>query len=81
VLSPQQALDDEHVQATGFLVPTYYPGAATPAPITDFPVSMSATPGRIGGRAPLLGEHTDSVLAELGYSASQIEALRAAGVV
>jgi crotonobetainyl-CoA:carnitine CoA-transferase CaiB-like acyl-CoA transferase len=81
VLSPQQTLDNEHVRATGFLVPTYYPGAPSPAPITDFPVTMSGTPGRVAGRAPLLGEHTDAVLAELGYSAAQIEALRAAGIV
>jgi crotonobetainyl-CoA:carnitine CoA-transferase CaiB-like acyl-CoA transferase len=81
VLSPQQALDDAHVQATGFLVPLVYPGAPAPAPVTDFPVAMSRTPGRIGGRAPVLGEHTEAVLAELGYSAREIEALRAAGVV
>lgn len=81
VLSPQQALDDPHVQGSGFLVPLRYPGSPAPAPVTDFPVSMSGTPGRVKGRAPLLGEHTEAVLAELGYSAREIEALRAAGVV
>ena len=34
------------------------------------------TPARIGGPAPRVGEHTDAVLAELGYSASEIEALK-----
>jgi crotonobetainyl-CoA:carnitine CoA-transferase CaiB-like acyl-CoA transferase len=81
VYSPGQALDDEHVRASGFLVPVEYPGAPAPAPVTDFPVTLSATPGRIGGRAPLLGEHTDAVLAELGYAAHEVAALRAAGVV
>jgi crotonobetainyl-CoA:carnitine CoA-transferase CaiB-like acyl-CoA transferase len=81
VYSPQQALDDEHVRATGFLVPLDYPGLPRPAPVTDFPVAMSATPGRVRGRAPLLGEHTDEVLASLGYSAGDITALRAAGAV
>jgi formyl-CoA transferase len=31
--------------------------------------------------APVLGEHTDAILAELGYSPERIEALRAAGIV
>ncbi len=42
---------------------------------------LSATPGRVQQRAPWLGEHTDSVLAELGLSAVQIDALRARGVI
>jgi crotonobetainyl-CoA:carnitine CoA-transferase CaiB-like acyl-CoA transferase len=42
---------------------------------------FSATPQRAGGAAPLLGEHTDAVLGELGYDASAIADLRDAGVV
>ena len=32
-------------------------------------------------RSPLLGEHTDAVLAQLGYDAPAVAALRAAGAV
>jgi crotonobetainyl-CoA:carnitine CoA-transferase CaiB-like acyl-CoA transferase len=32
-------------------------------------------------RAPLLGEHTDEILTELGYSVEGVERLRAARVV
>jgi formyl-CoA transferase len=42
---------------------------------------LSRTPGSIRTRAPLLGENTDSLLAELGYDARAIQALRDAGVV
>jgi hypothetical protein len=42
---------------------------------------LSETPGRFAHRAPMLGEHTDEILAELGYSKAAIDALRAANVI
>jgi crotonobetainyl-CoA:carnitine CoA-transferase CaiB-like acyl-CoA transferase len=42
---------------------------------------LSATPGTPPGRPPLLGEHTDAVLAELGYTPAEITALKEQGVV
>lgn len=42
---------------------------------------FSETPQHAGDAAPLLGEHTDAVLGELGYDASAIAGLRDAGVV
>ena len=45
------------------------------------PYHHSATPWRIRHRAPRLGEHTDAVLAEIGYAPSEIARLRTAGVV
>jgi len=81
VHSPQQALDDAHIRASGMLREIAFPGAPRPAPVTDTPVQLSATPGAIRGRAPLLGEHTEAILAEIGYSAAEIERLRAGKVV
>jgi len=81
VLSPQQALDHEHVRAMQFMVPVDYPGLPRPAPVADTPVRLSETPGGVRQRAPVLGEHTDEVLAEVGYDAAAIAALRVAGVV
>ena len=79
--SPQDVLDDPHVQAMGYLKPLPFPGASKPAPIIETPFRMSATPGTIRSRAPLLGEHTDQVLGELGYAAAQIADLRARAVI
>jgi crotonobetainyl-CoA:carnitine CoA-transferase CaiB-like acyl-CoA transferase len=45
------------------------------------PVWLSETPGSIRRRAPRLGEHTDQILAELGYNNSAIAALRDKGVI
>jgi crotonobetainyl-CoA:carnitine CoA-transferase CaiB-like acyl-CoA transferase len=81
MLSPQQALDDPHIQAMGFFKPVDYPGLPRPAPIMETPFRMSATPGEIRLRAPTLGEHTDALLGELGYDAAAIAALRAREIV
>jgi crotonobetainyl-CoA:carnitine CoA-transferase CaiB-like acyl-CoA transferase len=79
--SPQQALEDPHIRAAGLLRDTEYPGLPRPAPLAPTPVDLSETPGRLGRPAPTLGEHTDEILAELGYDAGQIADLRARGVL
>ena len=81
VHSPQQALDDVHVRASGILREIAFPGAPLPAPVADTPVRLSETPGAIRGRAPLLGEHTEAILAEIGYSKADVARLRKTGVV
>jgi crotonobetainyl-CoA:carnitine CoA-transferase CaiB-like acyl-CoA transferase len=79
--SPQQALEDAHIRAAGLLADREYPGLPRPAPLAPTPVDLSETPGRFHHRAPRLGEHTDAILAELGYGASEIAALRERGVI
>jgi len=79
--TPQEALDDAHIRQAGLLVDTPYPGTAHPVPLAPTPVDLSETPGTFRHRAPTLGEHTDAILGELGYTADEIRGLRDKGIV
>jgi crotonobetainyl-CoA:carnitine CoA-transferase CaiB-like acyl-CoA transferase len=81
VLDLGQVLEDPQVKARELLKYMEYPGSPKPVPMADTAVRLSATPGNVRHRAPMLGEHTDEVLAELGYSTTGIKALRQDEVV
>ncbi len=49
--------------------------------VLGVPVKLSSSPGRVRGRAPGLGEHTEAVLAAMGHTEDEISALREAGVI
>jgi crotonobetainyl-CoA:carnitine CoA-transferase CaiB-like acyl-CoA transferase len=81
VHSPAQALADPHVRAAGMLRAVDYPGLPVPAPVATTPVRFAGAAAGALARAPLLGEHTDEILRELGYTAAAIAALRADEIV
>lgn len=79
--STQEVLDDPHVAAMGYLQRVPFPGAAHDVPIIETPFRLSATPGEIRRRAPLLGEHNDEILGEIGYPGTEIVSFKDRGVV
>ena len=81
VYSPQQALDDEHIRAAHLLEQREDPSIEGTVPLAPTPIDLSETPGTYRRPAPLLGEHTDEILASLGYDMAEIAALRADKVV
>lgn len=81
VLSPREALAHPQTAAVGVLGSVDYPGLSAAAPVADLPFTMSVTETGIDRRPPTVGEHTDEVLAELGFDAAEIAAFRAKGVL
>jgi crotonobetainyl-CoA:carnitine CoA-transferase CaiB-like acyl-CoA transferase len=49
--------------------------------LVGLPLTLSATPGRVQSAAPTLGQHSEEILQTLGYSATEIAALREAQVI
>lgn len=80
VYSPQQVLDDPHVRDVGIYASVDFPGMERPAKVARTPVTLSGAQTDIR-RAPLLGEHTDVILTELGYSEAEIEAFEVSGAI
>lgn len=52
-----------------------------PAFVTGVPINFEQTPGKVKGGAPVLGEHTEEVLREIGYKDEKIASLIEAGVI
>jgi crotonobetainyl-CoA:carnitine CoA-transferase CaiB-like acyl-CoA transferase len=81
VYSPQQVLDDPHVKSTGIFTPVEYPGAPGPVPISLSAIKLSETPVELRLRPPTIGEHTRSIMSELGFSADEIAGFREARII
>jgi formyl-CoA transferase len=80
VLTPQEAVENEHVQARETMTPLQHPCGAdvkinNPAP------KFSRTPAKNRSYAPLLGANTDEVLEQAGISAKARQELRDKGIV
>ena len=81
VLRPGEALAQPQVAAMGLVEPVDYPGANGALPVIRAPIRLSGSDKAAARRAPLVGEHSDTILAELGYDAEAISALRAARII
>ncbi|MNN66785.1 Crotonobetainyl-CoA:carnitine CoA-transferase [compost metagenome] len=71
---------DPHYQARDMLLNAELPGGAT-VKMPGIVPKLSETPGGVNWSGPGLGQHTDSVLAQLGLTLADIERLKTQGVV
>ena len=68
------------VAARGLLVDVEHPVLGALRQVGP-PFELHGTPATVRTAPPLLGEHSDEVLAELGFAAAEVAALRADGIV
>ncbi|MEM5294803.1 formyl-CoA transferase [Burkholderia sp. JPY481] len=79
ILSMKEIAEEPSLRKTGTIVEVDHPQRGKYLTVGN-PIKLSDSPTDVK-RSPLLGEHTDEVMAELGYSAEQITALRTAGAI
>jgi formyl-CoA transferase len=75
ILSMKEIADDPWLRKSGTVVEVDHPARGKHLTVGN-PIKLSDSPTEVT-RAPLLGEHTDEVLRELGYSANDLQVLRA----
>jgi crotonobetainyl-CoA:carnitine CoA-transferase CaiB-like acyl-CoA transferase len=81
VYSPQEVLDDPHVREAELFERVPFPGMRDGAAVARKIVTLSREPHVPFVRAPLLGEHTDTILRELGYGDADIASLQENGAI
>jgi len=81
---PEELYDDPHLRATGGLADIVVPdGAAAGQRVktTLSPITLDGARLPVRANPPRAGEHTDEILAAIGYSHDDVARLRARGVV
>jgi len=75
-----EAFSDPQAVHRGMKVEMDHPLGVTLASVAS-PIKMSATPPDYRRPPPMLGQHTDALMAEIGYEADEVARLKAAGVI
>jgi formyl-CoA transferase len=76
----KEVVEDPHVEHRGMIVSVDHPDAGT-VRSPNHPIKYSVVKPEMRRAAPLLGQHNEEVLTDLGYSENEIEELRMTKVI
>ena len=80
VRGPSEVIADPQLRLNGIVVPLEGAGGKLTSTISS-PIQVHGVSKTPAKRAPGIGEHNDGVLDELGFSAAEIDGLRASGAI
>ena len=80
ILNVKEVFEDEQIRHLKLATKIQHPRLGEQQ-VQNLPVTLSRTPGAVVSASPDLGEHTDQILGELGYSKEDIAALHRDGAV
>jgi crotonobetainyl-CoA:carnitine CoA-transferase CaiB-like acyl-CoA transferase len=80
VREPQEVINDPQLRLNDIIVPLEGAGGKLTSTISS-PIQVRGVAKVAAKRAPEIGEHTEEILTQLGFSAADVDALRTGGVV
>ena len=80
VRDPEEVINDRQLRSNDIVVPLEGAGGKLTSTISS-PIEVHGVAKVSAKRAPALGEHTDQVLGQLGFSAKEIDGLHASGAL
>jgi len=81
VNTAEDIIQDNHVSMRDMILELEHPGSEIPTRVANSPIKFERTPCSEPVRAPYLGEHTESLLSDLGFDIAQIEKMRASRLI
>ncbi len=81
ICDAEDIFDDPYFNVRQMLQQVEQPGSRHLVTVPGVPSKLSRTPSGKSHRAPLLGEHTEQVLTDLGFTADEVTTLRVAGAI
>ena len=76
ILKAKEVLEEPHIIARKLFLDLEYKNLQESAPVMVPPIELSQNSGSVRSSAPLLGEHTEQIMIEIGYTKKQIEDLK-----